>query len=69
MATPARSEVVESAREQEELEHLETHMPLYDLVPFLGIATVVMPSIESLALAMFLQLYMMRWEAGQARIL
>ncbi len=57
MATPARSEAGESVREQEELEHLEIHMPLYDLVPFIGIAT---------ALAMFQQPYTMRWEARQA---
>ena len=66
MATPTRSEAVESAREQEEKERLEKHLPLHESIPFSGIATVVTPSFESLALAMFLQLYTTRWEAGQA---
>ena len=37
---PARSEVVESAREQKEKEYLETYMPLRESIPFGGTLTV-----------------------------
>lgn len=63
---PARSEVVESAREQKEKEYLETYLPLHELVPLRDTLTVCNATNSSLEVAMFLQLFRMEWKAGQA---